>query len=97
MPVADTQLQNLIKITKVRKESNYEPYWRLREPYCNYESYWRRLCLQQPAPACGVTHVPSLHCTAIGFALDWESHKSLKHTELLERAIFNHTRFSESN
>ena len=39
MPVADTQLQNLIKITKVRKESNYEPYWRLREPYCNYESY----------------------------------------------------------
>jgi len=25
MPTADTQLQNLIKITKVRKESNYEP------------------------------------------------------------------------
>jgi len=25
MPVADTQLQNLIKITKVRKESIYEP------------------------------------------------------------------------
>jgi len=25
MPVADTYLQNLIKITKVRKESNYEP------------------------------------------------------------------------
>jgi len=24
MTVADTQLQNLIKITKVRKESNYE-------------------------------------------------------------------------
>jgi len=24
MAVADTQLQNLIKITKVRKESNYE-------------------------------------------------------------------------
>jgi len=22
---------------------------------------------------------PLLHCTAIGFALDWESHKSLKH------------------
>jgi len=25
MPVADAQLQNLIKITKVRKGSNYEP------------------------------------------------------------------------
>jgi len=25
MPVADTQLQNLIKVTKVRKEKNYEP------------------------------------------------------------------------
>jgi len=25
MPVANTQLQNLIKITKVRKESIYEP------------------------------------------------------------------------
>jgi len=25
MPVADTQLQNLIKVTKVRKENNYEP------------------------------------------------------------------------
>jgi len=25
MQVADTQLQNLIKITKVRKASNYEP------------------------------------------------------------------------
>jgi len=24
MPVADTQLQNLIKVTKVRKENNYE-------------------------------------------------------------------------
>ena len=38
-------------------------------------------------------HLPSLHCTVIGFALDWESHKSLKHdreclTELLERACF---------
>jgi len=37
--------------------------------------------------------LPSLHCTVIGFALDWESHKSLKHdheflTELLERALF---------
>jgi len=36
---------------------------------------------------------PTLHCTVIGFALDWESHKSLKHnceclTELLERAFF---------
>ena len=36
---------------------------------------------------------PSLHCTVIVFALDWESHKSLKHdreclTELLERACF---------
>jgi len=25
MPVADTQLQNLTKVTKVRKENNYEP------------------------------------------------------------------------
>jgi len=25
MPVVDTHLQNLIKINKVRKESNYEP------------------------------------------------------------------------
>ena len=38
-------------------------------------------------------HLPSLHCTVSGFALDWESHKSLKHdreclTELLERAFF---------
>jgi len=38
-------------------------------------------------------HLPSLHCTVIVFALDWESHKSLKHdreclTELLERACF---------
>jgi len=37
--------------------------------------------------------LPSLHCTVIGFALDWESHKSLKHdreclTELLEHALF---------
>jgi len=23
--------------------------------------------------------LPSLHCTVIGFALDWESHKSIKH------------------
>jgi len=38
-------------------------------------------------------HLPSLHCTVIGFALDWESHESLKHdreclTELLERFLF---------
>jgi len=37
--------------------------------------------------------LPSLHYTVIEFALDWESHKSLKHdreylTELLERACF---------
>jgi len=37
--------------------------------------------------------LPTLHCTVMGFALDWESHKSLKHdrerlTELLERAFF---------
>jgi len=25
MPVADTHLQNLIKVTKVRKKNNYEP------------------------------------------------------------------------
>ena len=30
MPVAATQLQNLIKITKVRKERNYEPWWRFK-------------------------------------------------------------------
>jgi len=41
---------------------------------------------------CKVGNLPSLHCTVIGFALDWESHKSLKHdherlTELLERAL----------
>jgi len=41
-----------------------------------------------------MTHqLPSLHCIVIGFALDWESHKSPKHdreclTELLERACF---------
>jgi len=39
------------------------------------------------------SQLPTLHCTVIGFALDWESHKSLKHdreclTELLERAFF---------
>jgi len=38
-------------------------------------------------------HLPTLHCTVKGFALDWESHKSLKHdrecfTELLECAFF---------
>ena len=46
---------------------------------------------------CQVTssHLPTLHCTVIGFVLDWESHKSLKDkddreclTELLERAFF---------
>jgi len=41
----------------------------------------------------GHGHLPSLHCTVIGFALDWEPHKSLKHdreclTELLERPYF---------
>ena len=45
MSAADTPLQNLIKITKVRKESNCEIGDLLR----------RRLCLQQPAPACGLT------------------------------------------
>jgi len=38
-------------------------------------------------------HLPTSHCAVIGFALDWESHKSLKHdheclTELLERVFF---------
>ena len=37
--------------------------------------------------------LPSLHCTVIGFALDWKSRKSLKYdheclTELLERSCF---------
>jgi len=40
-----------------------------------------------------MNHLPTLHCTVVGFALDWKSHKSLKHdreclTELLERAFF---------
>jgi len=40
-----------------------------------------------------ITHLPTLHCTVIGFALDWEFHKSLKHdceclTKLLEHAFF---------
>jgi len=30
MPVADTQFQNLIKVTKVRKKNNYEHYWRFK-------------------------------------------------------------------
>jgi len=39
------------------------------------------------------SQLPSLQCTVIGFALDWESQKSLKHdreclAELLERALF---------
>ena len=42
---------------------------------------------------CVKSHLPSLHCTVIVFALDWESHKLLKHdceclTELLERTCF---------
>jgi len=37
--------------------------------------------------------LPSLHCTVVGFTLDWESNKSLRYnreclTELLERAFF---------
>jgi len=41
----------------------------------------------------GSPQLPSLRCTVIAFALDWESHKSFKHdreclTELLERACF---------
>jgi len=40
-----------------------------------------------------VHQLPTLHCTVVGFALDWESHKSLKHdceclTALLECAFF---------
>jgi len=40
-----------------------------------------------------INDLPTLHCTVIGFALDWESHKSLKHdreclNELLEHAFF---------
>jgi len=47
MPVADSQLQNLIKVTKVRKENNI----------MNLSDVLnRRLCLQQPVPACGLTH-----------------------------------------
>jgi len=30
MPVADSQLQNLIKVTKVHKENNDEPQWRFK-------------------------------------------------------------------
>jgi len=45
------------------------------------------------AVCCHLSHLPSLHCTVIAFALDWESHKSLKHDrecliELLERILF---------
>jgi len=44
-------------------------------------------------PSTVVQQLPSLQCTVIGFALDWESLKSLKQhreclTELLERACF---------
>jgi len=54
MPVADSQLHNLIKITKVRKEAITNLGDVLR----------RRLCLQQLVPACGLTlthgYVPML-------------------------------------
>jgi len=45
---------------------------------------------QRKSQSPDVAQLPTLH---IGFALDWESHKSLKHdreclTELLERAFF---------
>jgi len=53
--------------------------------FTSWSSWQKRAMLFQ--------HLPSLHCTVIGFTLDWESHKSLKHeseclTELLERACF---------
>jgi len=40
-----------------------------------------------------IQQLPSLHCTVIGCALDWESDKLLRHdceclTELLERVFF---------
>jgi len=47
MQFADNQLRNLIKITKVRKGSNYTNHSDVLN---------RRLCLQQPAPAFGLTH-----------------------------------------
>ena len=52
--------------------------------YCDKTQKWKKDW---------INHIPSLHCTVFGFALDWESHKSLKHdreclTELLERAFF---------
>ena len=39
--------------------------------------------------------LPSLHCTVIVFALDWESHKSLKHDHSVSPSclgahVFNH-------
>ena len=48
-----------------------------------------------------VVNLPSLHCSVVGFSLDWESDKSLRHdreclTELLERAFLNHVYFRES-
>jgi len=45
--------------------------------------------------------LPSLHCTVIGFLLNWESHRSSTTISVSPRCLsvyfFNHTRFSNSN
>jgi len=48
-----------------------------------------------------IVNLTSLHCSVVGFSLDWESDKSLRHdreclTELLERAFLNHVYVRES-
>jgi len=66
-------------------------------PHCNYNLFhkllWHTFCYSMSSIMNWGNHIPSLHCTVIGFALDWESHKSLKHdhecfTELLAHAFF---------
>jgi len=49
-------------------------------------------CVLHRSPNLKRWQLPTLQCTVIGFALDWEFHKSLKHdrerlTELLELAF----------
>jgi len=55
----------------------------------------QNFCIYEKAvlPQRWIGQLPTLHCTVIGFALDWESHKSLKHDcecliELLKHVFF---------
>ena len=51
----------------------------------------------RPIPS--LSQLPTLHCTVMGFALDWESHSSTTVSvspSCLSAHFFNHTRFSES-